>query len=320
MFDRSITRGISGDADNLLLEAVKACIQYDRASASLLQRRLSIGYARAARLMDQLQSAGVLAGSDGTSKPREVLIKTVEEFKEMNKDLLTIEQQKEEPPVQEKVYVPKPANFLPTKIKSLNNPLDIPYIKTDFSKIGNLIVTGIVISKKYEFLKAYLLFIVSKFHLNEVKLIIDDSTGMLNKFSIIPHLLAPIIDSSDKSLSALRWLCREMDRRIEIMNKDDKATFPAIIYIGSVFNIYGIEIEDAIKRISSMGSYAKIHLILVGDRLGDYSKMIKDNIPARLEFNKYGENEAVFSFREKSKIKINEINNSDIAKYLSLIN
>ena len=104
MFDRSITLGVSADADDLLLEAVKACIQYDRASASLLQRRLSIGYARAARLMDQLQSAGVLAGFDGTSKPREVLIKTVEEFKEMNKDLLTIEQQKEEPQVPEKVY------------------------------------------------------------------------------------------------------------------------------------------------------------------------------------------------------------------------
>lgn len=317
MFDRSIVPGVSSDTDDLLLEAVKACVQYDRASASLLQRRLSIGYARAARLMDQLQSAGVLAGSDGTSKPREVLIKTVEEFKEMNKDLLTIEQRKEEPPVPEKVYIPKPANFLPNEFKSLNNPLDIPYLKTDFSKIGNLIVTGIVISKKYEFLKAYLIFILSKFNLSEVKLIIDDNTGVLNKFNNIPHLLASIIDSSDKSLSALRWLCREMDRRIQVLNKDDKATFPTIIYIGNVFTFYSIEIEDAIKRISSMGAYAKIHLILVGDRLGDFPKSIKDNIPAKLEFNKYGENEAVLSFKEKLKLRITELDQGKITNYLS---
>ncbi|MBP9759107.1 hypothetical protein KBD45_05410 [Candidatus Dojkabacteria bacterium] len=311
--------GISCDPDNLLEEAVKACIQYDRASASLLQRRLSIGYARAARIIDQLQDTGVLAPSDGSSKPREVLIKSFKEFKEKNKEMLIIEKKEEfiDPP---KKYSPIVAAFLSDEIKSLNSPIDIPYLKTDFSKIGNLIVAGNVISKKYEFLKTYLLFLLSKFNLGEVRLIIDDNTGVLNKFNNTPHLLAPIIDSSDKSLSALRWLSREMDRRIEVMNKDDKATFPEIIYIGNIFTFYSIEIEDAIKRISSMGAYAKIHLILAGDRLGDFPKMIKDNIPAKLEFNKYGESEAIFSFKEKTKIKINEISNSDIAKYLSQTN
>jgi len=72
--------GVSGDTDDLFSEAVKVVCQYDRASASLLQRRLSIGYARAARVIDQLQDAGVIAASDGSSKPREVLIKDAEEF------------------------------------------------------------------------------------------------------------------------------------------------------------------------------------------------------------------------------------------------
>lgn len=72
--------GVTGETDNLFAEAVKAVCQYDRASASLLQRRLSIGYARAARVIDQLQDAGVIAPSDGSSKPREVLIKNAEEF------------------------------------------------------------------------------------------------------------------------------------------------------------------------------------------------------------------------------------------------
>lgn len=63
------------DDDNLLEEAEKVVQQYDRASASLLQRRLSIGYARAARLIDQLETKGIIAPSDGSSKPREVLLK-----------------------------------------------------------------------------------------------------------------------------------------------------------------------------------------------------------------------------------------------------
>lgn len=72
--------GIPGDLDELFVDAVKAVCQYDRASASLLQRRLSIGYARAARVVDQLEAAGVISTSDGSSKPRDVLIKNADEF------------------------------------------------------------------------------------------------------------------------------------------------------------------------------------------------------------------------------------------------
>lgn len=72
--------GIEGDTDELFKEAVKLVCQYDRASASLLQRRLSVGYARAARIVDQLEAAGVVGPSDGSSKPRDVLIQNAEEF------------------------------------------------------------------------------------------------------------------------------------------------------------------------------------------------------------------------------------------------
>jgi S-DNA-T family DNA segregation ATPase FtsK/SpoIIIE len=72
--------GVIGSVDDLFKEAVKVVCQYDRASASLLQRRLSIGYARAARIVDQLEAAGVIAATDGSSKPREVLIQNAEEF------------------------------------------------------------------------------------------------------------------------------------------------------------------------------------------------------------------------------------------------
>lgn len=68
------------DVDDLFEEAVRTVVKYDRASASLLQRALSIGYARAARVLDQLVEAGVVSPSDGSSKPRDVLIKSADAF------------------------------------------------------------------------------------------------------------------------------------------------------------------------------------------------------------------------------------------------
>ena len=67
------------DLDELFAEAVKVVCQYQRASASLIQRRLSIGYARAARLLDQLHAVGVVSEHDG-SKPRDVLISSPDQF------------------------------------------------------------------------------------------------------------------------------------------------------------------------------------------------------------------------------------------------
>jgi len=64
---------IGGDWDELFRQAAEICIQNGGGSTSLLQRRLSIGYGRAARIVDQLQEAGVLGPSEG-AKGREVLL------------------------------------------------------------------------------------------------------------------------------------------------------------------------------------------------------------------------------------------------------
>ena len=61
-----------GDKDPLFDEVVKLIINQDYASASFLQRKFKIGYARAARLLDQLEAAGYVGPAEG-SKPREVI-------------------------------------------------------------------------------------------------------------------------------------------------------------------------------------------------------------------------------------------------------
>ncbi len=63
----------AGDRDKLFREAAETVIQHQQGSTSLLQRRLKVGYGRAARIIDQLHSAGVLGPPDG-SKPRDVLV------------------------------------------------------------------------------------------------------------------------------------------------------------------------------------------------------------------------------------------------------
>lgn len=72
-------KGSDGDQDELFEEAVRTVCQYDRASASLLQRRLRIGYARAARILDELEAAGIVGIGDG-AKPRDVLVRNAEEY------------------------------------------------------------------------------------------------------------------------------------------------------------------------------------------------------------------------------------------------
>jgi S-DNA-T family DNA segregation ATPase FtsK/SpoIIIE len=59
--------------DELLPQAKEVILRANRASASLLQRRLRVGYARAARLLDLLEQQGMIGPADG-AKPREVLI------------------------------------------------------------------------------------------------------------------------------------------------------------------------------------------------------------------------------------------------------
>lgn len=62
-----------GDGDELFPSAQELVIEAGKASASLLQRRLRVGYARAARLIDMLEERGVVGPGDG-AKPREVLV------------------------------------------------------------------------------------------------------------------------------------------------------------------------------------------------------------------------------------------------------
>lgn len=69
------------DADDLLPQAIEIVVEIGQASASLLQRKLKVGYSRAGRLIDQLEERGIIGPHEG-SKPRKVLM-SKSEFQEM---------------------------------------------------------------------------------------------------------------------------------------------------------------------------------------------------------------------------------------------
>jgi DNA segregation ATPase FtsK/SpoIIIE-like protein len=69
------------ESEDEILDAAKLVLQFDKVSASLIQRRLNVGYARAARILDKLEELGIVSEADG-SKPRKALVKDVDDLRE----------------------------------------------------------------------------------------------------------------------------------------------------------------------------------------------------------------------------------------------
>jgi DNA segregation ATPase FtsK/SpoIIIE, S-DNA-T family len=71
-----------GDRDSLFEEAARIIVNHQQGSASLLQRKLKLGYNRAGRIVDQLEAAGIIGPFEG-SKAREVLVKDILSLEQM---------------------------------------------------------------------------------------------------------------------------------------------------------------------------------------------------------------------------------------------
>ena len=81
--DKELAQEASEDdeADPFLMDAIQTVIETGQASTSFIQRRFKVGYARAGRIIDQMEERGVISGYQG-SKPREVLM-TMDRWNEL---------------------------------------------------------------------------------------------------------------------------------------------------------------------------------------------------------------------------------------------
>lgn len=78
--------GVSSDLDPMFEDAAKVIVRHQQGSVSLLQRRLKLGYSRAARIVDQLEEAGIVGPNDG-SKARSVLVENEEQLETILRNL-----------------------------------------------------------------------------------------------------------------------------------------------------------------------------------------------------------------------------------------
>ena len=87
--------GDESEGDEMLPAAVDVILETGQASVSMLQRRLKLGYARAARIMDEMEERGIVGGFEG-SKPRQLLV-TKEQWEAMKNGVEL------NPPVEEEI-------------------------------------------------------------------------------------------------------------------------------------------------------------------------------------------------------------------------
>lgn len=84
---RAGARGMADSRDEFFEEAARLIVRHQQGSVSLLQRRLKVGYSRAARLVDELEAAGIVGPFDG-SKARMVMIEDEQQLDRLLKDIL----------------------------------------------------------------------------------------------------------------------------------------------------------------------------------------------------------------------------------------
>lgn len=319
--DRIFPKSVE-DPDEFLDDAIRVVVNYDKASASLIQRKLSIGYARSARILDQLQTLGVVSTQEG-AKPREVLISSYEEF-ENKIDTVAIPKSEPEEYIQAKDYVPIPLKVLEETSKvesgiSLHTLLSHESLKSyegkqiailgqaegkplifDFAQSGHLLVVGNPMSKKMSWVDGFIVSLMHRETPETCQLILFDPAYYFNLYEPVPHLLTPPITDPYKALAALEWCTEEMEKRFKLFRDNKVRTFEEYVALNPAENISRIIIVltatqeldylgkggALLENLSSHGHLAGIHLVIVSDSIGKSSslKVAKSNLINRLLF------------------------------------
>jgi S-DNA-T family DNA segregation ATPase FtsK/SpoIIIE len=83
---KQTSSGFLSDLDPMFEDAARVIVRHQQGSVSLLQRRLKLGYSRAARIVDQLEEAGIVGPNDG-SKARTVIVENEEQLETILRNL-----------------------------------------------------------------------------------------------------------------------------------------------------------------------------------------------------------------------------------------
>ncbi len=171
----------------------------------------------------------------------------------------------------------------------------------NIEKLPHLLIAGTTGSGKSIFVHSLLIPLLYKNSPEQLKMIlIDPKKVELSIYEGIPHLIAPVITESKKSVAVFRWAVSEMDRRYEVFmkagardirsynksNKNDALPFVLIVIdeMADLMSTFGKEIEGQIVRLAQMARATGIHLVLATQRpsVNVVTGLIKANIQARV--------------------------------------
>ncbi len=177
-----------------------------------------------------------------------------------------------------------------------------PFV-VDLTRMPHLLIAGATGSGKSVCINSI---IINLLYLNSPSdlrlLLVDPKRVEFTEYSGIPHLLAPVVTEVDKTVSLLKWVVAEMERRfklfadsscrnIQVYNENPiEGKLPYIVVVidelADLMTQAANEVETSIVRIAQMARAVGIHLIVATQRpsVDVITGLIKANIPTRLAF------------------------------------
>ena len=172
----------------------------------------------------------------------------------------------------------------------------------DLSKTPHLLVAGTTGSGKSVFINTLLASLLYKFSPDELRLILIDPKMLeLSVYNDIAHLLTPVVTEPKKAIIALKWVCKEMERRYSLMNEENTRSLDGfnqkvsekipyiVVFIDEMADLMmtaGKEVEHYVQRLAQMARACGIHLVMATQRpsVDIITGSIKANFPSRISF------------------------------------
>ena len=172
----------------------------------------------------------------------------------------------------------------------------------DLSKTPHLLVAGTTGSGKSVFINTLLASLLYKFSPSQLRLILIDPKMLeLSVYNDIAHLLTPVVTEPKKAIIALKWVCKEMERRYSMMNEEGTRNLEGynqkaseklpyiVVFIDEMADLMmtaGKEVEHYVQRLAQMARACGIHLVMATQRpsVDIITGSIKANFPSRVSF------------------------------------
>lgn len=175
----------------------------------------------------------------------------------------------------------------------------------DLDRMPHMLIAGSTGSGKSVCINCIILSMIYKSAPSDLRLIlIDPKVVELNMFSVLPHMLVPVVTEPKRAAGALKWAVLEMEQRYQKMAKfgardlarynslqaADEDKLPKIVIVidelADLMMVAAKDVEESICRIAQLGRACGIHLIVATQRPSAdiITGLIKANIPTRIAF------------------------------------